>query len=168
MDAPWLEVESRFARLLPHLQDGQVVHVNTHGYWPAFRVAGLLREAGKRGITITEGVDPTMSAGYAAGVVTPHCLKRNLAVSAFPASRNAAVMPLLQSVYPTIVPAPSVLHTNLHSTNLMGHPAVSLLNVGAFDRAGAAGSGVKFYKDGSTFHTGVLSDAMDRERKTGL
>lgn len=165
MDCPWLDVESRFARLLPHLRNGQVVHINTHGYWPAFRVAGLLREADKQGVTITEGVDPTMSATYAAGVVTPLCLKRNLAVSAFPASRNAETMTLLQSVFPTIVPALSVLHTNLHSTNLMGHPAVSLLNIAAFDRATAMGTGVRFYKDGSTFHTGVLSDALDRERQ---
>ena len=165
MDAPWLKIESHFERMLPALRSEQVVHVNTHGYWPAFRVAKLLREAGKEGITITEGVDPPMSAGYAAGTVTPHCLKRNLSVSAFPASRNGEALTLLHSVFPTIVPAASVLHTNLHSTNLMGHPAVSLLNVAAFDQAGARGKGVLFYKEGSTRHTGILSDALDAERR---
>ena len=165
LDAPWLELEERFARVLPHLADGQIVHVNTHGYWAAFRLAGLLKAAGKEGVTITEGPDPLVSGGYADGVVMRHCLKRKVPVSAFPGTRNARCLPILQAVYPTVVAAPSVLHTNLHSTNLMGHPAVALLNVASADRAAKAGHGVLFYKDGNTLHTGILSDAMDAERK---
>ena len=165
MDAPWLEIEERFSRVLPHLENGQVVHINTHGYWGAFRVAAQLRAAGKEGVTITEGPDPTMSAGYAAGVVTPHRLKRKLPVSAFPASRNAEVLPLLQSIIPTLVAAESVLQTNFESTNMMGHPAVTLFNIASFDHATAAGKGILFYKDGNSHHAGVLTDVLDQERR---
>lgn len=165
VDVPWLELESRFARLLPALRNGHVVHVNMHGYWPSFRVAALLRDAGKEGVTITEGPDPTMSAGYQNGVVTPHRLKRNLPVSAFPASRNAEALSVLQSVYPTILAADNVLQTNLESMNLMVHPAMTLLNIGAFDTARAAGEPIRFYKDGNNHHAGVLSEALDQERR---
>lgn len=165
LDVPWLELETRFARILPALRNGQVVHVNMHGYWPSFRLAALLRDAAKEGVTLTEGPDPTMSAGYANGVVTPHRLKRNLPVSAFPSSRNAEALTLLQSVYPTILAADNVLQTNLESMNLMVHPAMTLLNIGAFDKARASGQPIRFYKDGVGHHAGVFSEALDGERR---
>jgi hypothetical protein len=164
VDVPWLDLERRFAQMLPSLVNGQVVHINMHGYWGAFRVAPMLRAAGKEGVTITEGPDPTMAAIYAKGIVTPNRLKRMVPVAAFPATRNQSALALLKSVYPTIVEAPNVLHTNLESMNLMVHPAMTLLNIGAFDKSGDEGRPIRFYVDGNSHHASVLSEALDRER----
>ena len=54
-----LNLEARAADFIPHLENGQVLHVNMHGYWPGFRLAAMLREADKAGVTVTEGVTPT-------------------------------------------------------------------------------------------------------------
>lgn len=164
VDVPWLDLERRFAQMLPSLVNGQVVHINMHGYWGAFRVAPMLRAAGKEGVTITEGPDPTMAAIYAKGVMTPNRLKRMVPVAAFPASRNRSALALLQSVYPTVIEAPNVLHTNLESMNLMVHPAMTLLNIGAYDKSGEEGRPIRFYVDGNSHHVSVLSEALDIER----
>lgn len=164
VDVPWPALEQRFEQLLPVLTNGQVVHVNMHGYWSSFRVAEMLREADKEGVILTEGPDPTISAGYADGTVTPHRLKRNLPVAAFPAKRNAEALSLLTRIYPNVVSAENVLQTNFESMNFMIHPAMSLLSITAFDWAGEAGEPIRFYRDGNTRHAGVLSKALDAER----
>ena len=48
MDVAALELEERAAQLIPHLENGQVLHVNTHGYWPALRLASELWVAEKQ------------------------------------------------------------------------------------------------------------------------
>ena len=48
--------------------------------------------------------------------------------------------------------------------NLLGHPALALLNVGYFDRAEAQGQPISFYGTGNTAHAGRLVEALDVER----
>lgn len=164
IDVPWRSLERRFADILPALSDGQVVHVNMHGYWPSFRLAPLLAAAGKTGVTLTEGPDPLIAAGFADGIVKTRRLKRNVPVAAFPATRREPALERLGSVYPTIVPAPHVVATNMESMNLMAHAAITLVNIGAFDRAEAAGEPIRYYLyDGP--HVARLTDALDGERR---
>ena len=164
MDVAALELESRFAELLPHLRNDQVVHVNTHGYWPALRVAGTLREAGKAGVTLSEGIAPTIAAGRDGAVVTPHVLRRNILLGVFPAERTTRAMERLGAIFHSLEPARNVLHTNLGSMNFLIHPGIALVNVGYFDRAEARGEGISFYGTGNTVHAGRLAEALDRER----
>lgn len=47
------------------------------------------------------------------------------------------------------MPARDVLAVNLESMNFLVHPAIALLNIGAFDRAEARGRTIDFYGDGN-------------------
>lgn len=164
MDVAAAELESRFAELAPHLADGQVVHINTHGYWPALRVARQLRSAGKSGVTLTEGISPSAAGGRDGAVVTPHALRRNVLVGAFPAARSDAAMAQLRRIFHSLEPAEDVLQTNLSSMNFLIHPAMSLVNIGYFDRAEEAGDPISFYGTGNTASAARLAEALDAER----
>ncbi len=72
--------------------------------------------------------------------------KLNLRVSAFPATDNAAVIPVLQQLYPQITPARNVLETSLNNVGAILHPAPTLLNLAAIERA-AAGETVRHYRE---------------------
>ena len=164
MDVVATQLEQRFADLVAHLRDGQIVHINTHGYWPALRAAGALHAAGKTGVTLTEGIAPTMAAGRDGAIVTPHALRQNILMGVFPAERTDATLPHLRKICHSLEPARNVLQTNLGSMNFLIHPGMALVNIGYFDRAEARGEGISFYGTGNTVHAARLAEALDRER----
>lgn len=164
MDVTGDEVERRFGDLLPYLSDGQVVHVNTHGYWPSLRVAAMLREAGKTGVTLTEGVTPTIAAGREGAVITPHTLRQNVLAAAFPASRSEQARVQLDRIFHSFEMARDVLHSNLAGMNFLIHPGIALVNIGYFDRAGSRGEKISFYGTGNTESAMRMTELLDAER----
>lgn len=165
LDVEPAELEARFATLLPDLVDGQIVHVNMHGGWPALRLAPLLRAVGKGGVTITEGAAPTMAAGHADGIVVPHALRRHLGIAAFPADRIEPSLLRLRALYPTLEASLNVLQTGFETMNLLVHPGITLFSVSEYDRAEARGEPVRFYVAGNSPHTGRFAEAQDAERQ---
>ena len=106
-----------------------------------------------------------MRAPFDDGMVTAHVVRRNITLGVFPATRTEAVAHRLAGVLPLFAPVRDVLAVNLESMNFLVHPAIALLNVGAFDRAGARGETIDFYGEGNTRHAGVLAEALDAERR---
>lgn len=164
VDEIQLNLEARAKDFIPHLENGQVLHVNMHGYWPGFRLASMLRTADKAGVTVTEGVTPTHAAARTGANVTPGFIRRALPLAAFPANRSEMAMARLAAITKSVEPCQNVIATNLESMNLLIHPAMSLLNVGYFDRAEARGERASFYGTGNTAHAGKLVEALDAER----
>ncbi|QCO57683.1 hypothetical protein EOK75_18505 (plasmid) [Pseudorhodobacter turbinis] len=164
MDVTGDDVENRFRDLLPFLSDGQIVHINTHGYWPALRVSAMLREAGKTGVTITEGVTPSIAAGREGATMTPHTLRKNVMVAAFPSDRSEEVRPFMARIFHSFEMARDVIHSNLCSMNFLIHPGMALVNIGYFDRAAEKGEKISFYGTGNTTHAMAMTEALDRER----
>lgn len=164
MDEAQLDLEARAPKFIPHLENGQVLHVNMHGYWPGFRLAPLLRAADKAGVTVTEGVTPTHAAARSGARVTPGFIRRTLPLAAFPANRSEAAMERLAAIVRSAEPCRNVIETNLESMDLLIHPAMALLNVGYYDRAEADGKRADFYGTGNTVHAGKLVEALDAER----
>lgn len=158
------ELETRMPALIPHLAPGQVVHVNSHGYFPVLRLRPMLEAAGKTGILVTESTSPVIAAGVKDGLVTPHVLRRHMDTATFPGTAIDEALPRLRALYRGFDPAPSVLQTSLESMNLMGHAGLALVNVGAFDRAEAEGRGFSFYTRGNTRSAGILTEAFGAER----
>lgn len=159
------EFEERFPKIVEHLEPGQVVHVNIHGYWPALRLAPYLRAAGKEAVTLTDCPAPTIAAHHADGVVKLQWLRRKLPVTTFPANRRDEALKVFAAAHPSIVPAKNVLETGFAGLNMMIHPAMSLLNVGWFDRAVEDKETVYFYRAGNTAHTGKMAEVQDTERR---
>ena len=164
IDAPAAAIEARIDAIAAALESGQHIHFETHGYWPCLRAARRLRAHGAAPVTMSEGTAPTHAGAFEGDVVTAHVVRRNIALGVFPAARTEAVAHRIAGALPLFMPARDVLAVNLESMNFLVHPAITLLNVAGFDRAGERGATIDFYGEGSTRHAGVLAEALDAER----
>ncbi len=164
LDVEAADIEARAAPIIPHLENGQALYVNTHGYWPALRLAPALRAADKAGVTVIEGMAPNISAKRTGAEVTNYFLRRDVPVVVFPANRAPQMDRFLSLMFASAELCRDVVETNLENINLLVHPAMALLNVGYYDRAEAAGETVSFYGTGNTVNAGRLAEALDAER----
>lgn len=159
------KLEAKFGAMAPEFAKGAVVHVQSHGYWPAARLTPLLRKAGRGDVLVTEAPAPTHAARCNGTVVTPKGLRKGIRVATVPASRSAEALAVLKQLFPDFGAASSVLQTGLENLNLIVHPAMVLPNVGAMERAKLDGRTFGFYQEGVVPAAGVLGDALDAERK---
>jgi len=159
------QLEDKFRRMIPEFARGAVVHVQSHGYWPAARLTPLLRNAGREDVLVTEAAAPTHAARFEGTVVTPKGLRSGIQVATVPASRSAEALARLEPLFPYFTAAQSVLQTGLENLNLIVHPAMVLPNIGAMERAKLDGRKFGFYQEGVVPAAGVLGDALDMERK---
>jgi opine dehydrogenase len=159
------QLEDKFRKMIPEFSRGAVVHVQSHGYWPAARLTPLLRKGGREDVLVTEAPAPTHAARINGTVVTPKGLRAGIQVATVPASRSGEALARLKPLFPYFTAASSVLQTGLENLNLIVHPAMVLPNVGAMERAKLDGKQFAFYQDGVVPAAGVLGDALDAERK---
>jgi len=159
------KLEEKFGKMIPEFARGAVVHVQSHGYWPAARLTPLLRKAGRQDVLVTEAPAPTHAARFSGSVVTPKGLRKGIQIATVPASRSDEALAALKPLFPDFTAASSVLQTGLENLNLIVHPAMVLPNVGAMERAKLDGKQFAFYQAGVVPAAGVLGDALDAERK---
>ena len=159
------QLEAKFSAMIPEFARGAVVHVQSHGYWPAARVTPLLRKAGREDVLVTEAAAPTHAARIEGTVVTAKGLRSDIRIATVPASRSEEALARLKPLFPYFTAASSVLQTGLENLNLIVHPAMVLPNVGAMERAKLEGRKFGFYQEGVVPAAGVLGDALDAERK---
>ena len=159
------QLEEKFRAMIPELARGAVVHVQSHGYWPAARLTPLLRKAGREDVIVTEAPAPTHAARIDGTVVTPRGLRKGIQIATVPASRSKEALAALKPLFPDFTAASSVLQTGLENLNLIVHPAMVLPNVGSMERAKLGGTKFGFYQEGVVPAAGVLGDALDAERK---
>jgi opine dehydrogenase len=159
------QLEDKFATMIPELARGTVVHVQSHGYWPAARLTPLLHKAGREDVLVTEAPAPTHAARIDGTVVTPKGLRSGIRIATVPAARSDEALAALKPLFPYFEAASSVLQTGLENLNLIVHPAMVLPNVGAMERAKLEGRTFGFYQEGVVPAAGVLGDALDAERK---
>ncbi len=164
LDVEPMDLEARAADVIPHLENGQVLYINSHGYWPSLRLASALRSADKAGVTILEGIAPNVGSRRTGAEVTSYYVRNDVPFAAFPANRTADAERFLPFVSPTAELRRDVVETNFDNLNMLVHPAMTLLNVGYFDRAEEAGDPISFYGTGNTAHAGRLAEALDAER----
>ena len=159
------QLEEKFSRMIPEFARGAVVHVQSHGYWPAARLTPLLRKAGRDDVLVTEAPAPTHAARIEGTVVSAKGLRSGIQIATVPASRTEEALAVLKPFFPHFTAAASVLQTGLENLNLIVHPAMVLPNVGAMERAKLDGRKFGFYQEGVVPAAGVLGDALDAERK---
>jgi opine dehydrogenase len=159
------QLEKKFSAMIPEFARGAVVHIQSHGYWPAARLTPLLRKAGRDDVLVTEAPAPTHAARINGTVVSPKGLRKGIRIATVPASRTNEALAALKPLFPDFEAAPSVMQTGLENLNLIVHPAMVLPNVGAMERAKLDGRQFGFYQEGVVPAAGVLGDALDAERK---
>ncbi len=165
LDAPPLEFAIRFQEIVDALEEDQTVLFNLHGYWPALRVAPLLKAAGKTSVTLCETAGPTIAAAYANAQVDLQWMRRQVPVATFPAERRPRVFGKLKQLFPHIIEASNVIETGFAGLNMMVHVPLVLPNIGWFDRLSAKGELAPIYTEGNTAHVGKLAAALDSERR---
>lgn len=158
------DLEARVAAIAPHLSTGQILHINTNSYWSALRAWPILQRARQDGVVVTEIVSPTVTADYRGAQVTSKYLRQRLPVAAFPARKRDVALQRLKAASPSLQPAANVLETSFANLNFLGHPAITLLNIGWFDRAAEAGEQTNFWMQGSTAGAALMEEAQHRER----
>ena len=159
------QLEAKFRAMIPEFARGAVVHVQSHGYWPAARLTPLLRKAGRDDVLVTEAPAPTHAARINGTVVTPKGLRKGIRIATVPASRSDEALAVLKPLFPDFAAASSVLQTGLENLNLIVHPAMVLPNIGGMERAKLDGKKIGFYQECVVPAAGVLGDALDAERK---
>lgn len=159
------QLEPKFSAMIPEFARGAVVHVQSHGYWPAARLTPLLRKAGRDDVIVTEAPAPTHAARFNGTVVTPKGLRQGIRIATVPASRSKEALAVLKPLFPDFTAASSVLQTGLENLNLIVHPAMVLPAIGMAERAKLDGKQMGFYQEGVVPAVGVLGDALDAERK---
>ncbi len=158
------QLEGKFNAMIPEFARGAVVHIQSHGYWPAARLTPLLRKAGREDVLVTEAPAPTHAARINGTVVTPKGLRKGIRIATVPASRSDEALAVLKPLFPDFAAASSVLETGLENLNLIVHPAMVLPNVGMMERAKLDGKKIGFYQECVVPAAGVLGDALDAER----
>jgi opine dehydrogenase len=158
------ELEAKVSAMTSHFPRNAVVHIQSHGYWPAARLTPLLRKAGREDVLVTEAAAPTHAARVNGSVVTAKALRRGIEMTTVPASRNADALARMQQVFPHVKAASSALQTGIENLNLIVHPAMVLPNIGLMERAKLDGRRVGFYQECVVPSAGVLGDALDAER----
>ncbi|MEN9630600.1 MAG: hypothetical protein RJA10_3828, partial [Pseudomonadota bacterium] len=157
VDVPADCVLSFMSQLAPALPRAAVVHLQSHGYWPASRVAAQPWAAQQ---VWADSSAPTHAASFDGHSVCIQVRRRGLRFS----SHRGHALPLLNSLYGSAQAADCPLETGLEGINLMVHPGATLANLAALDAAAAAGRGFSFYEHGNTESAERLALTLDAER----
>src|SRR3954463_2239836 len=113
------QLEEKFSRMIPEFARGAVVHVQSHGYWPAARLTPLLRKAGRADVLVTEAPAPTHAARIEGTVVSAKGLRSGIQIATVPASRIEEALAAMKPLFPHFTAASSVLQTGLENLNLI-------------------------------------------------
>jgi opine dehydrogenase len=161
VNVPAVNVDSFIETLAPHFQQGQTIVVTT-GYWASLRCQKILQAAGTADkINFAEfTIMPYLCDKDGAAEVHVGNYKRELIMSAFPATKAQAAFETVRKAYPQVKLARDILAVNLQPGNPGVHVQITLPRAAFFfERAKV----FRFY--GEVSHCASrLTDAHDRER----
>ena len=153
--------EAFFEALAPYLAEGQTILVNT-GYWASLRMKDLLKRKGVLGkVTVAEEhIMPYLSRTVGPAHAHIYNFKRDLRVSAWPASKNESVYKLVKRVYPQFILSKNVIENNFYPGNPSVHAQITLPKAAFFFEQARE---FRFYGEVSLCAS-KLTDAFDKER----
>ncbi len=156
--------QASFAEAIaPHVRPEQIVILSPGSFGGAVTFARTLQENGcaelPRLCEAQSMVYACRKTGPAAVMISG--VKEHLRVAVFPAKLTGEVMPILQSIYPTLETADNVLWTWLSNPNPIAHPPITILNTGWLEHTGGD---FLFYLEGMTPAVTRVVDALDDER----
>lgn len=152
--------EAFMEALVPHLQDGQIVVVNT-GYWASLRFQPVLARMRKKIIMAETELLVYLCRVVEPGHVHVDATKREVLIAAMPATSTDFVLSRVRQLYPQFKSARTVLEINLTNLNPFIHTAISLLSTGAIENFENAP--FPFYHNATRRVCQVIDD-VDRER----
>jgi opine dehydrogenase len=151
------------AKLAPQLQEEQIVLLNPGHTGGALHFAHSVKK-------ITPNLTPrlceTVTLTYICRLKGPARIEiyrrtTHLRCAAFPGKFTGELVPLIQAIFPNVVPALSVMETGLCNINAIMHPAGMVANAGWIERH--AGD-FCFYSEGITPAVANMIARVDDER----
>lgn len=153
--------ETFFEVLCPYFKEGQIILVNT-GYWASLRMKELLRRKGvlEKVTLAEEHIMPYLSRVVEPGHVHIYNYKRDLRISAWPATKNEAAYKVLRKVYSQFRLSKNVIENNFYAGNPSVHAQITIPKAAfLFEQARE----FRFYGEISQCAS-KLTDAFDQER----
>ncbi|MBW2146320.1 MAG: NAD/NADP octopine/nopaline dehydrogenase family protein [Deltaproteobacteria bacterium] len=156
--------EAFFEALLPHLKEGQMILFNT-GYWASLRIKELLKKKGLTSmldiiILAEEHIMPYLSRVIEPAHAHIFNYKRDIRISAWPATKNEAAFNLVKKVYPQMSLSKNVIENNFYPGNPSVHAQITIPKAEFFFEKAKE---FRFYGEVSQCAS-KLTDAFDRER----
>ncbi len=150
-----------FEALAPYFVKDQTILVNT-GYWASLRMKDLLKKKGvlEKVTVAEEHIMPYLSRTVGPAHAHIYNFKRDLKVSAWPATKNEAVYKLVKKVYPQFTLSKNVIENNFYAGNPSVHAQITLPKAAFFFEQARE---FKFYGEVSLCAS-KLTDAFDKER----
>jgi opine dehydrogenase len=171
--ADWIMVATqalaheRAAReLAPLVRPDQIIVLNPGSTGGALRFARVFRELGIRDPPVLVEFGTLTYGCRAAGAEIDCAVKvGRVLYGTLPAAALGAVAPELESLFPGLVRASSVLEAGLTNANPVIHPPITLLNGASFE---TKGDQLHFYGDGVSPTVARLIEQLDGERMSLL
>jgi opine dehydrogenase len=155
--------QKSFAKVAaPHLVDGQIVVLSPSNFGGAIEFAKILEKSGNRSnVTIVE-TECMMYSGFkgSPSSVWISGYKLGMKAAAYPASKTAEAMKIINQVYPEWEPAANILETGLRNVNTVFHAPLMVLNAGRVESPDE----FLLYWDGCTPSVGKVVEAVEEER----
>jgi len=150
-----------FEVIAPYLVEGQTILINT-GYWGSLRMKDLLKKKGvlDKVVLAEEHIMPYLSRVIAPAHAHIYNFKRDLRVSAWPSTKNEAVLRLVRKIYPQFRLSRNVIENNFYPGNPSVHAQITLPQAAFFFEMARE---FRFYAEVSQCAS-KLTDAFDHER----
>ncbi len=162
INVPAMAVERFVETLSPYLRGGQIIAVTT-GYWASLRSRELLKKTGiSEEITfVEEHIMPYLSRKLEPTHAHIYNFKKDIRMSAWPATKNDAAFKVVKKVYPQMKLSKNVLENNFYPGNPSVHAQINIPRAAFFfERA----KEFRFYGEVSMCAS-KLMDAFDEEKR---
>jgi opine dehydrogenase len=162
INVPAPAVDRFMENLSPHLIQGQTVLVTT-GYWASLRSKRILDKYGAldKITMVEEHIMPYLSRKLTPTHAHIYNYKKDIRLSAWPATKNDSACELIRKIYPQVNPSKHVLENNFYAGNPSIHAQINIPKAEFFfERA----KEFRFYGEASLCAS-KLVDAFDRERQ---
>jgi opine dehydrogenase len=158
--APALAHKAFIKAILPFLQDGQILLIET-GYFGCLRFAKTIKETGKKVILAELNITPyTCTRTGPAKIYIDDARKWETYFAALPARESKNIINIIREVHPGVNIAPNVIQTSLDNANYMVHAPIILLNRGLFEHGSVVSLPIK---DALTPSVLALTDKIEEE-----
>jgi len=161
INAPAMAVDRFVEALSPYLVERQTILVTT-GYWASLRSRELLEKSGvlKKITFVEENIMPYLSRKIDPAHAHIYNVKKDMKISAWPATKNDVAYELVKKVYPHVKLSKNVLENNFYPGNPSVHAQINIPKAEFFfERA----KEFRFYGEVSMCAS-KLADAFDEER----
>lgn len=162
---PAFAIEDVSRVIVPHLEDGQMVYINSAAAMGALRFRNIMKEMNvEKSVKVGDSMSLTYASRYdkETNAATIYGHNQYNLFSAYPSSDTDEMLEVLSQMYDHFVPAKNIVEVLLNNGNPESHPGPSILNAGRIDYAGDS---FYLYTQGMTEHTINVVHEIDKERQ---